>query len=273
VKAPVQTSQHKAPPPELLVQLQEEFKRYLLIPNAEAINWVDLPPRGKENDRMEVYSNAYRIRLLDVFAEHYATIKILIGDENFRSLGLAYLTQHPSTYANIRYFGDQLSQFLQHNPEHYGPELVELAQFEWALTEAVDAADATIVSSDMIARLEPEEWPQIHLHFHPSVQLFWFHWNVTEVWLAAKEKQPLPAWQQAETAIPCLIWRYEQGAFYQTIDSLDAQVITRYFENASFEEICEELLDQLPEEIIPQRMAEILQFLLGRTAISNVVLS
>jgi hypothetical protein len=259
--------------PAQLAELQNRFKEYLFTPEINLVPLVEQPVQGVLKDRLDVYSDGYRLRLFEVFASNYPMMKVVLGDNDFQQLGLAYLVQHPSQYANIRYFGDQLADFLVQHNDTYHAALAELARFEWGLTIAVDAADATVVNAEMIGRLLPEEWPQIHLRFHPSLQLLWQHWNVTEVWLAAKEERPLPAWCQHEQVLPCLLWRHDNGSYFQNIDEIDAFVLTRYQADAGFELICEELLEQgLPEDEIPQRMANLLQFLLARSAISSIVL-
>ena len=67
----------------------------------------------------------------------------VLGEEEFRSAARAYVEATPSAFRNVRWYGGKLAAFLrQTQPWRDKPWLADLAEFEWTLTLAFDAADA-----------------------------------------------------------------------------------------------------------------------------------
>src|SRR6267378_2459319 len=126
-----------------LRQLQQDLQSHLLgeaSSISEAI--VDAPPLAVA-DRLGIYRNAYRVRLIEALDDTYPILHAVLGDEVFVALGEAFVTAHPSVHRSIRWYGGELSEFLrQRAPYAEQPILAELALLEWTLAEVFDAADA-----------------------------------------------------------------------------------------------------------------------------------
>src|SRR2546429_610017 len=109
--------------------LQQDFQNYILS-GAGAIKRKVIGTEKVSIDvRLDIYSDAYRIRLLDVLATDYPGLMFLLGDgEVFRTMGRAYIEAYPSPYFNIRWYGDQLAEFLGSTlPYRDQPVLAEMA--------------------------------------------------------------------------------------------------------------------------------------------------
>lgn len=88
-----------------------------------------------------------------------------LGEEGFHNLVTEYLVAHPPTHFSLRYAGEHLPNFLRDD------KLANLARFEWALVTAFDAADAPLLTESDLQKIPAEEWPDLVLKLHPSVQL------------------------------------------------------------------------------------------------------
>jgi len=256
-----------------LQDLQRQFKCYLLNEHTKVLSSISEPPTGDEAIRMQIYFDAYRLRLVEILTVHYEALTHLIGNESFEQLGLEYLAAYPSKVPNIRYFGDRFTLFLQQSTiGQQQPQFIEMAEFEWILAKAIDAADMPIANTNAIAEIKPDDWPAIRLQLHPSVSVCWFYWNVTSVWQAIKDKTELPAWQKENQPLPCIIWRKDQISYYQAVQPWLGEIIVGFQETKSFAQICEQLTALIDEDSVPTHMVEALQFLFARDTVSEIYL-
>src|SRR3954470_15703051 len=73
--------------------------------------------QGEDDDfrsvRLGIYHDAYRLRLVEVLGKDYPVLRKYLGDESFDGAALAYLTAHPSTFRNVRWFGRRFAEFLR----------------------------------------------------------------------------------------------------------------------------------------------------------------
>src|ERR1700737_4140664 len=95
-----------------LLELQRNFQAHLLMGN-DAIpkSVVDAPPLAPA-ERVRIYRNAYRVRLLDALTDAYPILFKILGDDVFENLGHAFVDAHPSVHRSIRWYGRELAGFL-----------------------------------------------------------------------------------------------------------------------------------------------------------------
>src|SRR5579871_673370 len=96
--------------------------------------------RAGAEERVRVYVEGYRLRLLEVLGDNYTGLHSLLGDEQFDEMGRAYIDAHPSTHPSVRWFSRHLEIFLKDtSPYDEHPYLAEMAAFEWAQGLVFDA--------------------------------------------------------------------------------------------------------------------------------------
>src|SRR3979411_243822 len=91
-----------------LRQLQRDLQSHLLgeaSPIARAI--VDAPPLAVA-ERLGIYRNAYRVRLIEALDDPYPVLHAVLGDEVFVALGEAFVSTHPSVHRSIRWYGGEV---------------------------------------------------------------------------------------------------------------------------------------------------------------------
>ena len=188
--------------------------------------------------RLAIYYNAYRIRMREALAEAYDKTWTYVGDELFEQLANSYLAAHPSTFRNLRWFGDRFAAHVAQELPDY-PFIAELAALEWSLGLAFDAADADSVNADSLRALAPIAWADLCFGLHPSVQLLPMRWNAVALWQALHDGQPPPDAVESAHAVHWLVWRANHQPHFRSLDALEADALRRIGEGASFGEVCE----------------------------------
>jgi hypothetical protein len=253
-----------------LRELQRELQSYLLgEPSAIAAAIVVAPPLPVA-ERLGIYRNAYRVRLIEALDDTYPHLHAVLGDEVFSALGEGFVAAHPSVYRSIRWYGAELSQFLLDNaPYAEQPILAELALLEWTLAEVFDAPDAEPVGRAAFSAIDPEAWGELRFEFHPSLRRLFLQWNTAAVWQALSSGEAPPDPQCADAAAPWLVWRQNLQNYFRSMPADEAVALDCALRGDSFAEICEALAEWLAEDGIPLRAAG----LLGVWADSGIIVA
>jgi hypothetical protein len=230
-----------------LRRLQLDLQRHLLGEDdavSDAI--VDAPPLPAV-ERLAIYKNAYRVRLIDALHETYPVLHGLLGDDMWVALGDTFVASHPSPYRSIRWYGGELADFVARTPPYAGsPVLSEIAALEWTLSEVFDAQDAPSLQRSAFAAIEPQAWGALTFAFHPSLRRLQFHWNTAAVWKAMSNDDTPPQPQQAESPAPWLLWRQDLQNYFRSMSGAEAAALDCALRGCNFGEICESLQAWLP---------------------------
>ena len=243
-----------------LERLQGDFQDYLLRGGQAIAAQVRGSARVPLETRLAIYGNAYRLRLAEALGNNYPALAKLLGEADFAALADDYVRQHDSAYFSIRYYGDGLADFLARHENYVAaPVLAELARWEWAMTSAFDAADASPLSHAALARLPPEQWAQLRFTFHPSLGRLTLWWNVPQLWQALSEEGERPTLELAAQGIEWLVWRRELSTYYRSLRATEAQALDAARRGWPFGELCELLSDALGESVAAVEAATLLR--------------
>ena len=176
-----------------LHRAQTEFQNYLLRRDGPIVADVVGDERVDAHGRLDIYADAYRLRLIEALEGDFVALQAYVGPERFDEIARAYIEAHPSEHFSLRYYGQRLARFLADTaPYRNEPLLAELAIFDWALTDSFDAADSPVATVDNMARIAPNDWPRLVFVPHASVQRLNLEWNAPILWKAADKDEPLP---------------------------------------------------------------------------------
>jgi hypothetical protein len=239
--------------------LQQDLQRHLLGEDgAVASAIVDAPPL-RAADRLAIYHNAYRVRLIEALDDTYPKLHAALGDEMFCALGEAFVAAHPSVYRSIRWYGRELAGYLAGEPPFAEqPILAELARLEWMLAEVFDSRDAEPVDRSALSAIEPSGWGAIRLELHPSVRRLDLEWNAVPVWQALSREESPPDPEHGGHAVPWLLWRQNLGNYFRSMTADEAAALESARRGDTFAGICAALSAHLAEEEIPLRAAGLL---------------
>jgi hypothetical protein len=238
------------------------FQDYVLCGKSGAEALVTGDACADAVTRLQVYADAYRLRLLDALGNDYPALQQLAGAERFGAIGRAYIDAHPSTTASLRWFGRQLPQFLAGLTEaDEQPALAELAWFEWSKGEVFDAPETEPLSLAAVAAVPPEHWPSMRLLLQPALRRLDLRSNVPKLAQAQEEaQQPLPPMQIGLQPLAWLLWRDAAlDIRWRALDEAEAAALDAAAAGSTFGEICELLCRWLEPEQAPLQAAGLLK--------------
>jgi len=237
-----------------LKELQKQFKSHLFAQESNIVRHI-VSDKLSSEFRLSLYANGYVTRLIEALENDYPVLKEFMGEDSFYELSQGYIARHPSTYASLRWFGQHMPAFLR-TAESYSqtPYLAELADLEWTLVDAFNAADQESIEESDVARVPVEKWPVLSFGFHASVHAFSYQWNILPLWQAHQNSQPFPKVQQLSTPHTCLVWRRELKTLFRTLDEEEAVLFNAARDSATFSQLCEILSDQMAQAQDPQQV-------------------
>ena len=211
-------------------------------------------------ERLQVYAEAIRLRFLEVLGKDYPGLHALVGEDEFRVLGGAYIVAHPSRERSIRCFGRHLPLFLRGTaPWRERPLLGEMACFEWAKGEVADAADRPVVGVDEIAAVPPGRWADLRPRLKPALRRLALEWNVPALWSALDRGDPPPPPARSERALPWLLWRDGLRVRWRSLGPDEAWAIRACSAGEDFGAICTGFCERGGEEGAALRAATCLR--------------
>jgi len=242
-----------------LLSLEESFKDCMLGNRLDMQGQVVGNAKAGAEERVKVYVDGYRLRLLEVLQDNFTGLHTLIGDEEFDHLGRAYIDAHPSTHPSVRWFSRQLTEFLRHTPPYSAdPWLAEMAAFEWAQGLAFDAADDPVLELPALAAVPPESWAELHFRFHASLQRLALAWNTPQAWTAMDAGEAPPELKPLQQPLPWLVWRRELTTRWRSLSEDEAWALDAAREGRNFAELCEGLCRwHAPEAVALQAVSHL----------------
>jgi hypothetical protein len=165
-------------------------------------------------DRLEIYRRSYQARLVECLADDYPVLQETLGEETFERLCQAYVTKHPSTEPSLNGFGRHMADFCRVHPLPDPLFAADLASLEWAVVLAIHAPTAPPLTSETLARISIESWPEIRLVANPSLGIHAFGYPVNAYLTARQRGEPAapPAARKSSVAVyrtERTVWRLE----------------------------------------------------------------
>jgi len=235
-----------------LSNLQHEFLQHLLDKKSSIAENITEQGNVPVSTRLGIYSNAYRVRLKSSIENDHEILGIYLGDELFDLMAAGYTASKPSHYTSLRDFCEHLPEYLRTiKPFSESPIIAEIADFERKLLFAFDAGTAQRATLENLTAIPQDQWPDLKLRFHPSMQIFTTHWNSVPSWQALKAEKTPP--QQEELNAQWLIWRnYNRITEFRSLAKDECAMLNGFLRGANFAEICEAMLEYHAEEEVAQ---------------------
>lgn len=252
------------------MKLQQNFQHYLQTGQADIQDSIVNTDFLSAKNRLQVYRDAYQIRLEEALTQNFPALQAYLGQEAFHQLALDYIAAHPSRYRSIRWFGDGLADYLKNDENTL---LAELAEFEWSLTLVFDAADAPQFELSQMALIPPESWGTMILKAHPSLRRMNFSWNVVAIWEALSHHQTTQAPIKSPSIVPWVMWRQAYSNRFYALAQDEAWAIDAMQNQETFGAICEGLCQWHAEDAVGMRAATLLKGWIHSGLINDLVLN
>lgn len=226
-----------------------DFQRRVLNPVAVAPDYLANSAPGGAEAGFAVYHAAYRARAVEVLVADFPAVQAALGEAAFAGLCREYAQSHPSRHPSVRWFGSRFCEFLAQIPEVIErPDWVELARFEWTLTEAFDAADAHRLSHADLAVVPPESWPELRVQLHPSLRTLTCRHGAPAIWQAWNAADTPPTLEKRAEPVVWAVWRSaDLRLLFRALDRAESVALTRFAGGGTLALVCEQLAEILPE--------------------------
>lgn len=243
-----------------LAELQLALQDFLLGKQVDASELTLETPSFSKRERLQIYHEAYRLRLIDALRNDYPVLEAYVGEDEFITLATEFIAEYPSHNPSLRWLGEKLPNFLSkyvHSKEHI--EVVELAEFEWRQVIAFDAADTSLASIDELRTLPPDQWMTLKLELHPSLQLIHCYSNAPTLWNSLTKDKSAISIELTQEKQAWLMWRENLQVVYRPIDTAEAWALNAFLTQKNFADVCDDLCEWFTAEQVPMHAAQYLQ--------------
>ena len=243
-----------------LKSLQQQMLAWLQDANPQIRQSLTGTEKVSAEIRLDIYANAYRFRLIEALQDTFPALHTLLGDEDFFNLGIQYLTARPSKHFSLRYFGHQMSAFLKTAQDYKDqPILSEMAEFEWLLRDAFDAADSSNLNIQALQQINPQSWLELRFVFHPTVNRVDLSFNTPQLWQAIDQEEPPIDIVKNDYPVAWCIWRKDLRTLYRSMDVDEAWAMDAMLSGQNFSEICSGVCEWIDEQHAALRVAGFIQ--------------
>lgn len=223
-----------------LRQLQDELQRSILAGDEAVLARIPDSPREGREVLLDVYRNAYVLRLAEVLRNDHDVLAAYLGDDTFDDLARAYIAAHPSRTPNARWFSASLPAFLAATePYREHAQLAEIAVIEKALSDAFDSSDAPVLQLDDVSSIPAGDWPALVLTPHPSVRTLSLSTNALDIWTALSEDGEPPDPISLDAAQTVLAWRGPETTHVRALPPEEAMMWREACNGVPFSGLCE----------------------------------
>lgn len=218
---------------------------------------------GLADERLERRFAVYRVNLRETFAgalqSAYPVLHAVMGAEEFRSLAWSYQRVHPSPSGNLFEVGRALPAFLhdalQDTARMY---LHDLARLEWAIQEALVAADdEQRFDAKGLAALPASAHAGLRLTLHPSIRIVRSAHAVLDCWQAFQQRD-VGAVREGDIRVHderILVRRTAGGIELHLLDELEARCLEALLAGATLGAMTDAALEVKPEPDIGALLA------------------
>lgn len=240
--------------------LQQEFQQFILTGATAIAQRIGGDDRVDPARRLGIYFDAYRLRLVEALQSDYSALLAVMGESDFEQVARQYIDATPSVHRNLRWYGQSLSAFLRAsaiNAER--PWLADLADFEWTISLAFDAADQVSLTFEQLAGLEPSLWPVVTFNFHPSLQVLELATNAPALRKAIDEGTSVPAPEKLAEPVSWLLWRKDLTVLFRSLPAAEFAALTQARAGANFTALCEGMCEWTKAEEAAGQVAGMLR--------------
>lgn len=180
----------------------DSFMRAILHNTQCSVFLHSIEPAGtlKSGEAVDVYRNAYRVRLVDALGEIFSTTHWCLGDELFIKTATNYIHTQPSHVYNLSNYGEGFPRFL--NSQDIAKEfpfLKDLADFEWQFNELFHERELTAATIEDFSK-----WHDFKIEFAPHLRIMSYSYGILNIWNAFKNSlegnsYEAPNWQSPQS--------------------------------------------------------------------------
>jgi hypothetical protein len=123
---------------------------------------------------MRVYLNTVMLGAFDALAANFPVTQAILGERGFEALALAFVRRHPPEQPILTLYGSRFPDWLAGQPIiRELSYLADVARCELLRSEALHAADAPVLTAQMLEAVTPDRLLALKLRLHPAARFAW----------------------------------------------------------------------------------------------------
>jgi hypothetical protein len=255
--------------PVSLADLQATLYDLFTAPEGATARWSELERNPSELEsivkpgarlsaleRVEIYADMYFYRIRDVLRDEYSRVVATVGDDAFHNLVTDYLIACRPAHPSLREAGARLPDFLAAHPlgERH-PAACDLAVLERLHIDLYDGPDTATLTLDDVRGLPPDAIATLHLRAIPGHAVLTSRFTLSPAWRAhAAGETEAPFAEAPETL---LVWRQGLEVNHRPVDEDERPLLSMVRDGARLDQLCERLVEQIPEDRASERAFQI----------------
>jgi hypothetical protein len=208
-------------------------------------------------ERLAVYADMSRARLVDVLRDDFPRVAAVLGDEAFQALAGRYLGRHPSAHPSVRHVGRWFADFVA-GETALAPFLGDLARLEWARVDVFDAPDAEPLRLSDLESIPPARWPMLSLRPIPACRVIECAWPAHELWSALDAGVPVAELDDRPRATTIRVWREDWSVSHAAMGELERRAFPLLHRGEPFAALCAALDADLDAETAARAVGSLL---------------
>lgn len=231
-----------------LQALQSDFQNIVLGAECRGADWVSQSTHSlSSQQRLAIYHNAYRVRLIDVLLDTFEHTAVYLGDDWFEQLARDYVQNHHSVHNNIGQYGEAFPAYLATQLPN-DLEVAELAHMDWTLRRAFDGADSSVMTQAHLQQIANGQRTLERLQAVATLSLSTQRFNTLDIWQAInQEEEQAPAVKKLAEPVTLMVWRKGHSPHFQSLPSVEAAAVARLLDGTTLEAIGEVIAQAQPE--------------------------
>jgi hypothetical protein len=224
-----------------LAALQARFLAGLLADDGRAAADLRDTPQFAVGQRLAVYANAYRRRLVEALAAVHERCAAVLGEDAFDALALAYVEAHPPNDRALGRYGVDFPDWLRARDASLAVA-ADIARIDAGLRRAFDAEDVAAQPREALLALAPAQWAALRLRFVPALSVGVIDPRAIAAWRgadAAIAPTPTPA-PVAGVAprVAVAFWRHDEQTLFRSLADDEATLLGRLRDGTALAEAC-----------------------------------
>lgn len=221
------------------------------------------PPKGRWEERFDVYANGFFPRSRDGLSDAYELLPRLVKEKRWHALSRLYCQKHPSRSYNLADVSLQFPSFLKKAKE--SKELVDVAEFEllaWKIFHLF--AEPMLITSERFATISEKT----KFRFQTTTHLWESSHQVAKAWTKRFNKtvprlQPASKPTQKEYSVLC---RHEFRVLSLVLEPVEYKVLRGLQKGKTLGKA----LNDAGAPIQPEQLTKWLQIWLGHSFFSDM---
>ncbi len=242
-----------------LQELQSDFQALILSEQCTGADWVAQSSNDfSSKQRLAIYYNAYRIRLVDVLRDNFEHTSLYIGDEWFNQMATNYVQTHYSTHNNIGLYGQDFPKFLEEKLPVEDHEVAEISALDWALRRAFDGSNSDTMTMEGLQALAMADPNNTVLNLVPTFSFLYQNFNTIDIWHAIDQDLQPPVVERLSERVDVIVWRKEQSPHFRSVSAVESMALNYVCRGYTLKEIGIELEQSFPSSRVSMEFGQML---------------